>query len=321
MTVFNTASNNQKHSDTVLPPESTTLQHASQPQLLHKRPLGTATPMIHRRDFVHRIGHAALVFAVIGLFLAVPFWVAVVTAGKAQQEALTPNLQLPSQWHLWSNFLHVITDGKMFQALLGSLIVTVPSVFLALLLGSMAAWIFARRTSKLVAVLYAVFISGLILPPSVVTMMLLLKYMHLAGTAVGMVSVYTGIYLSIVIFLITGFVRTIPYSLEEAARIDGAKPWQIFFKVIFPLLLPTLASATILVVLYIWNDVFYALFILSGKLDTLPLNLYKVASASLYVNNWHYIFAYIILMSVPLLLVFIFGQRKIISGITGGAVK
>lgn len=82
-----------------------------------------------------------------------------------------------------------------------------------------------------------------------------------------------------------------------------------------------LATATILVTLYIWNDVFYSLFILSGKMDLLPLNLYNVASAGLYLNNWHLIFAYIILMSLPLLIIFALAQKKIISGITGGAVK
>lgn len=82
-----------------------------------------------------------------------------------------------------------------------------------------------------------------------------------------------------------------------------------------------MASATIMLILYIWNDVFYALFILSGNMDTLPLNLYNVASAGLYLNNWHLIFAYIILMSLPLLIIFAVAQKKIISGITGGAVK
>ncbi|WP_216386579.1 carbohydrate ABC transporter permease [Arcanobacterium phocae] len=277
--------------------------------------------IIHKRSWAQRIRHAVLVFVVIAVLLAIPFWVAFVTAGKSQAEAVTPNLSLPSSWQLFENFAAVMTEGKMLKAFLGSVIVTVPSVVIALLFGSMAAWIFARKTSRANAILYTIFISGLILPPSVVTMMLLLKILGLAGTAVGMIGVYTGIYLSIVIFFITGFVRTIPYSLEEAARIDGAGPTQIFFKVIFPLLMPTLASATILVVLYIWNDVFYALFILSGKLDTLLLNLYNVASAGLYLNNWHYIFAYIILISIPLLIIFIVGQRKIISGITGGAVK
>ena len=171
------------------------------------------------------------------------------------------------------------------------------------------------------AMVYALCISGLILPPAVVTVMMLLKMIGLAGTAVGMICVYVGIYLATVIFFVTGFIRTIPISLEEAARIDGASPMRIFFTIVFPLLGPTMASATIMLILYIWNDVFYALFILSGSMNTLPLNLYNVASAGLYLNNWHLIFAYIILMSLPLLIIFAVAQKKIISGITGGAVK
>lgn len=276
---------------------------------------------VHKKSRGREIGHAVLVILLMLIFLAIPFWILIVTAGKTQAEAVVPSMSLPSEWHMIDNFKEVITDGKILSALLGSLIVTVPSVFVALLFGSMASWIFGRRASKGMAMLYALFISGVILPPSVVTIMMLLKMMGISGTAPGMIFVYVGIYLSVVIFFITGFIRTIPVSLEESARIDGASPMKIFFKIIFPLLAPTLASSTILVVLYIWNDVFYSLFILSGKMDTLPLNLYNVASAGLYLNNWHLIFAYIILMTLPLLIVFVIGQRKIISGITGGAVK
>lgn len=265
--------------------------------------------------------HALIVIFVTVTLLGIPLWMIIVTAGKSQQEAVIPNMSLPQDWQLLENFQTVITDGEMLKAFTGSVIVTAPSVFISLLFGAMAAWILARRTSKGMAAIYALFISGVILPPSVITIMMLLRYMGLAGSATGMISVYVGIYLSIVIFFITGFVRTIPPSLEESARIDGASPHRIFFSIIFPLLRPTLASATILIVLYIWNDVFYALFILSGKMNTLPLNLYKVASAGEHLNNWHLIFAYIILMTLPLLIIFILGQRRIISGITGGAVK
>lgn len=265
--------------------------------------------------------HALIVIFVTVTLLGIPLWMIIVTAGKSQQEAVIPNMSLPQDWQLLENFQTVITDGEMLKAFTGSVIVTAPSVFISLLFGAMAAWILARRTSKGMATIYALFISGVILPPSVITIMMLLRYMGLAGSATGMISVYVGIYLSIVIFFITGFVRTIPPSLEESARIDGASPHRIFFSIIFPLLRPTLASATILIVLYIWNDVFYALFILSGKMNTLPLNLYKVASAGEHLNNWHLIFAYIILMTLPLLIIFILGQRRIISGITGGAVK
>lgn len=276
---------------------------------------------VNKRSKTGAIIHIALVALVMVILLGIPFWLLIVTAGKSQAEAIVPNMSLPSHWQLLENFKTVLTDGEMIKAFFGSIIVTVPSVFLALLFGSMASWILARRTTKPMALVYTLGISGLILPPAVVTVMMLLKMIGLSGTAPGMIGVYVGIYMSTVIFFVTGFIRTIPISLEEAARMDGAKPMRIFFTIILPLLGPTLATATILVTLYIWNDVFYSLFILSGKMDLLPLNLYNVASAGLYLNNWHLIFAYIILMSLPLLLIFAFTQRKIISGITGGAVK
>jgi raffinose/stachyose/melibiose transport system permease protein len=209
----------------------------------------------------------------------------------------------------------------MHSAFFGSVLVMVPSVLGVLILGSLASWILARRKGKPFAFLYALAISGLVLPPAVVTVVLLLRQIGLAGTALGMIGVYMGMYLSTVIFFVTGFVRTIPTELEEAARVDGARPFTVFWRIILPLLMPVLATATILICLYIWNDVFYALFVVGGRLDTLPLNLYQVASAGLYLQNWHLIFSYIILMSLPLLLVFVFAQRKIISGITSGAVK
>jgi raffinose/stachyose/melibiose transport system permease protein len=185
----------------------------------------------------------------------------------------------------------------------------------------MAAWILARRGGRVVATLYALAISGIVLPPAIVTLVLWLRQLGLAGSATGMIGVYMGIYMSTVIFFVTGFVRTIPTSLEEAAQIDGAGPIRVFVRVVLPLLRPVLATATILVCLYIWNDVFYAFFIIGGRIDTLPLNLFKVASAGLYLNNWHLIFAYVIVMTLPLLSVFAIVQRKIISGITSGAVK
>lgn len=255
------------------------------------------------------------------LLLGIPFAVVVFTAGKDQAQALNPNLSLPSHWQLLQNFATVLDQGRMLPAFLGSLLIMVPSVVLVLALGAMASWILARRKSRMVAFLYALAISGIVLPPAVVTIVLLLRQLGLAGTAIGMISVYTGMYLSTVVFFVTGFIRTIPPELEEAARMDGASPFAVFVRIILPLLTPTLATATILICLYIWNDVFYALFVIGGRLDTLPLNLYQVASSGLYLQNWHLIFAYIILMSLPLLITFVALQRKIISGITSGAVK
>lgn len=255
------------------------------------------------------------------VLIGMPLWIVVVTAGKTQAEALNPNLALPTTWQYLENFSAVWDQGRLPAGFFGSLLIMVPAVIGVLVLGSLASWVLARRSTRGYAVLYALAISGIVLPPAVVTIVLLLRQLGLAGTAVGMIGVYMGMYMSTVIFFVTGFVRTIPHELEEAARVDGAGPLRVFGTIILPLLVPVLSTATILICLYVWNDVFYAFFVVGGRLDTLPLNLFQVASAGLYLNNWHLIFAYVILMSLPLLVVFIVAQRKIISGITSGAVK
>jgi raffinose/stachyose/melibiose transport system permease protein len=278
----------------------------------------TRTTLRHSRP---RIVQPIAAILLVVLLLGVPFWLVISTAGKTQAEAITPNLAPPSEWHLIENLLQALTEGKMVAAFFGSLLVMVPSVAGVLILGAMASWILSRRKTRGIAMLYALAISGVVLPPAVVTVVLLLRQIGLAGTPMGMIGVYMGMYMSTVIFFVTGFIRTIPVELEEAARIDGAGPVKVFFKVIFPLLGPTVATATILICLYIWNDVFYALFVIGGRLDTLPLNLFQVASSGAYLQNWNLIFAYIIIMSLPLLVTFMVMQRKIISGITSGAVK
>jgi raffinose/stachyose/melibiose transport system permease protein len=255
------------------------------------------------------------------VFLGVPFWLVVITASKSQAQALNPDLSLPTKWEFFQNLGQAFSQGSMLAAFFGSLLILIPSVIGVLLLGSFASWVLARRSGRGMSFIYALSISGIVLPPAVVTIVLLLRDIGLSGTAVGMIGVYMGMYMSTVIFFVTGFVRTIPQELEEAARMDGASPFIVFTRIVLPLLRPTLATATILICLYIWNDVFYALFVIGGRINTLPLDLYQVASAGLYLNNWNLIFAYIILMSVPLLITFIVAQRQIISGITSGAVK
>ena len=275
-------------------------------------------PRRRSRTLLQPVIAVALAVVVVGA----PLWLAVITSAKSQGDANVPDLTLPHHWHLVDNYRQAFTQGQVPKALFGSLLVMVPSVFGVLVLGSLASWVLARRSSRVTAVLYAAAISGIVLPPAVITIVLLLRKLDLASTPGGMIFVYMGMYMSLVIFFITGFVRTIPLELEEAARIDGARPLGVFIRIILPLLRPVIATATILVCLYIWNDVFYAFFVLGGgSVTTLPLNLYAVASSNLYQNNWNLIFAYVVLMSLPLLVVFAAAQRRIISGITGGAVK
>ncbi|ANS69819.1 carbohydrate ABC transporter membrane protein 2, CUT1 family [Streptomyces lincolnensis] len=269
-----------------------------------------------------RYGRPALVVLLAALAVGVPLWLVAVTSAKPQAEAIKPNLDLPRHWQPGGNYADAVSQGEMLRGFLNSLLVVVPSVILVLILGAGAAWVFARRKSKLVSAAYALCISGLLLPPAVITIVMELRQLGLANTRPGMIAVYTGMYLSTSIFFMTGFIRAIPLELEEAARIDGASPQRIFWRIVLPLLRPVIATATIMVMLYAWSDIFYAFFVLGGgERATLPLNLYQVASAQLYLNNWHLVFAYVVVMSLPMVAVFLVGQRKIVSGITSGAVK
>nr|WP_307036988.1 carbohydrate ABC transporter permease [Streptomyces canus] len=254
--------------------------------------------------------------------IGIPLWLVAVTSVKPQAEAIKPNLSLPQHMQAAENYRQTFDEGKIVQGFVNSVLVVVPSVVLVLLLGAGAAWVFARRKGRLVGTLYALSISGLLLPPAVITIVMELRQLGLAGTQLGMIAVYTGMYLSTSIFFMTGFIRNLPEELEEAARMDGASPARVFFQVILPLLRPVIATATIMVMLFAWSDIFYAFFVLGGgDKATLPLNLYQVANAQLYLNNWHLVFAYVVMMSLPMVAVFVIAQRRIVAGITSGAVK
>lgn len=286
------------------------------------RPAARATTRRRRGVPASRIAHDVLAVVVTAVVIGIPLWLLLITSGKTAGESADPTLALPTSWRFLENYARAVTQGGVLVALGGSLLITVPSVLLTLGLGSAAAWVLARRASRLTSILYSIGISGIILPPAVITTVLTLKSLGIGGTAVGMIGVYVGMFLATAIFFITGFVRTIPVELEEAARIDGAGPMAVFLRVILPLLAPVIATAAILISLSVWNEVFYAFFVLGGgSITTMPLGLFNVASESQYVRNWNLIFAYVVIMSAPMVLAFVIAQRRIIAGVTSGAVK
>jgi raffinose/stachyose/melibiose transport system permease protein len=127
-----------------------------------------------------------------------------------------------------------------------------------------------------------------------------------------------------VVFLATGFIKTVPRDLEEAASIDGAGRVQIFVRIIFPLVVPVLLVGSVILIISTWNEFFFAQFLLHGSdTATLPLALFQFASASAdqAVLNWNLIFAHVVLTSLPIVLVYLFVQRRIIPGLSAGALK
>jgi len=267
-----------------------------------------------------RLVHPAVVIILTAVVIGIPLWLALVTSAKSQGEANLPDLSLPGVWHLWDNYSQAFTQGRMLWALFGSLLVMVPSVAGVLIFGSLASWVLARRSGRVMAVLYSAAISGIILPPAVVTIVLLLRQLNLASTPIGMMLVYMGMYMSLVIFFVTGFVRTIPVEVEEAARMDGARPLGIFIKVVLPLLRPVIVTVIVVQAVAVFNDFQNPLYFLPGSdLATVQLTLYNFQSQTL--SQFNLLFMDILLITIPPLILYIFFNRQIVAGMTSGAIN
>lgn len=288
--------------------------------------VAAAPPRSWRRGARGRRVRALVRYALVSAFAAVtvllPLWIVLVNSAKPQGEANDLSAGLPHTWAIGSNYSTVYHDGAVVHGLRNTLIVTIPALLLMLLFGSFAAWIFARGRSRVLSVLYYLSIVGILVPPAIVGSVLVLRFYGVFGTFLGLILFYTGVYMSFAIFFITGFIKTIPYELEESARIDGAGPFRIFRKIILPLLRPILATTFVVLLLFLWNDFFYPFFILnSSSQRTLTLGLYNFVSGYQYEIRWNLVFADVVLVSLPLVIVYFFAQRRIMAGIMGGAVK
>jgi raffinose/stachyose/melibiose transport system permease protein len=251
-----------------------------------------------------------------------PLWIVVVNSLKSEGEANELGLGVPHSGAAGSNYGTVFNDGDFLRGLSNTLIVTVPSLVCMLLFGSFAAWIFARGRSRVLRGRYYLSIVGILVPPAIVGSVLVLRWYGVSGSRFGLVLFYMGIFMSFAIFFITGFIKTIPFELEESARIDGASPVRIFRKVILPLLTPILATTFVVLLLFMWNDFIYPFYILnSSSQRTLTLGLYNFVSGYQYEIKWNLVFADVVLVSLPLVVVYFLAQRRVMSGLMGGAVN
>jgi raffinose/stachyose/melibiose transport system permease protein len=274
-----------------------------------------------RRRALAALKYTLLTAFALGAVL-LPLWLMVVNSFKPQGEANELRIGLPHTWAVADNYSTVYHDGDFLRGLANTSIVTLPALAGMLLFGSFAAWIFARGRSRSIRVLYYVSIVGILVPPAIVGSVLVLRWYGIYGSRFGLVLFYMGIFMSFAIFFITGFIKTIPYELEESARIDGAGALRIFRKIILPLLAPILATTLIVLLLFMWNDFIYPFYILnSSSQRTLTLGLYNFVSGYQYQIKWNLVFADVVLVSLPLVLVYFLAQRRVLSGLMGGAVN
>ena len=228
---------------------------------------------------------------------------------------------LPTSWQ-WHNFADASAKVNYPKAALNSAIITVAAVVLTLLTNTFVAYAVARNMDKrFFRFLYYFFIAAMFVPFSVI-MLPLAKQMGgwNLDNKFGLIILYMIFGLGTNLFIATGFIRSIPVSLEEAARIDGASTWRIFWTIIFPLMGPINATIAILTALWAWNDFLLPLILLSNSADqTIPLAQFVFSSQ--FTANYPVAFASYLMAMAPILIVYIFAQKWVISGVMRGANK
>ena len=258
---------------------------------------------------------------VLALTIAIPLYFAVVTALKTTDQLGGTGFGLPTSVR-WSNFADAWRLTDFPRTALNSAVITVGAVVLTLLTNSMVAYAIARNLERrFFKGMYYYFVSALFVPFPIIMLPVAKEtaMLHL-DNRVGLILLYVVYGLAFNIFIFTAHIQSIPRELEEAAAIDGASTWGIFWKVIFPLLAPMNATVGILTCLWAWNDFLLPLVILSDPGSaTLPLVQYVFQSQ--FQTNYPTAFASYLMAMAPLLLVYVFAQRWVISGVTRGAVK
>lgn len=255
------------------------------------------------------------------ILILFPLYLTITVALKTPKELADSLIALPKEWRI-SNFIEAIEVTNFFNAFSNSLFITVFTVTFTLLTNSMVAYAIARNMHKrFYKLLFYYFVSAMFVPFPII-MLPIVKQTSLWGmdNQIGLIFLYIVYGLAFNIFVYVGYIKSIPVELEEAAIIDGANRWTVFWKVIFPLLSPMNATVGILTTLWAWNDFMLPLVILSDSdMATLPLVQYMFQSK--FSTDYNLAFASYLMALSPLIIVYLFLQKWIISGVAKGAIK
>jgi raffinose/stachyose/melibiose transport system permease protein len=267
--------------------------------------------------------YSGLAAAAVALLVFVtPFVFTFLMAVKTKKEASYLLFTWPGEWHFWSNLIEVVKarNYMLLLAYFNSTVITVGAVALLIVFGAMVGYVLQRRSSGWNKLIYAGVLMGLIVPPAVVPTIWVLQGLGLFKTIHGMILIQVAYGLAFSVLLYRSFIGTIPRDLDEAAIIDGARPWQVFFKVILPLLKPVTVTLIVVQSIAIFNDFTNPLYYLPGKENvTVQLTLFNFQTQ--FQSQFNLLFMNILLVTIPPLLVFIFFNRQIVAGMTAGGVK
>lgn len=280
--------------------------------------MSTLTTDNHRRPLARWADRLAL--GLFALMIAVPLAVVVTGSLKTQGEIFSNPFGVPSL--RVSNFAKAWRSGVP-RAFLNSVLVAVFSVTFTLFFASLASYAVIRLRGWRSGVLVSFFTLGMILPAqiSVVQQYAFFKDLGLTDNPLGLIIVNIAVTLPVSVFILSGFMRSLPKELFEAATVDGANHWRVYRSIVMPLSLPSVAAVTTFLFVIHWNDLLYPLYFIqqNPEWDTLPRVLVRLRGE--YVTNYPVLFAGVLIASAPVVLAYLFLQRWFISGMTSGAVK
>ncbi len=265
-----------------------------------------------------------VLLSVIALFFLFPIVIILINSFKNRFLIMSEPFKLPSSQSFvgFENFVSGINASGFFSAFAMSLFVTVFSVVAIIIMSSMSAWYITRVKTKWTKILYYAFVFSMIVPFQMV--MYTLTYVAVKlnfANPVGIIAIYPGFGAGLSVFMFSGFIKSIPREIEEAAKIDGCNPLEIFFKVIFPVLKPTTVTVAILNAMWIWNDYLLPYLILGSKYKTIPVAVQLTMQGAYGSVDWGGFMAMLTLSVIPIIVLYIFMQRYIIEGVVSGAVK
>jgi raffinose/stachyose/melibiose transport system permease protein len=264
----------------------------------------------------------AVALLVVGLFFVVPFVFILLTAAKSRAEAALFKFSWPTEFQLIENLREVVEYGdyRVLLATWNSTLLTVGSVTLIVMLAALVAFVMQRRQDRMAAVVSSIMLAGLIIPPAVVPTIFLLQWIGLYKTLLGLILVEVAFTLPFATLILRTFMASIPREIDEAAIIDGASPLQVFVSIVLPLLKPAIITVIVVSSVAIYNDFTGPLYFLPGSENvTVQLTLYSFISQ--FSSQWNLLFADVVLITIPPLIMFMFFQRQIVSGMTAGAIK
>lgn len=269
------------------------------------------------RKIWHVVGN--IISIIISLIVLIPLVVLFVNSFKTSAEANQMTLSLPEKW-MFENYSTVIEQGKLVTSFFNGLLYATGSVIVIVIVVSLAAFVISRNMKGTNRFLYYFIISGIAMPINNVSLMKVMQAFHLVNTRFGIILLYAAINIPLSLFLAYGFVETIPREIDEAAVIDGCTPWQLFTRIIAPLLKPIVSTLFVLDFMAIWNDFTMPLYYLNNSAKW-PMTLAVYNFFGAFQNSWNLVAADIMLTLLPVLIVFIVGQKYIVGGVSAGSVK